>query len=407
MKQTLFPPGQRRLCRARFLLLLLLALGPACWNRAAAQVPDLPGDYPPGQYDERLVPSYVLPDPLLFEDGTPVGDTTQWRARRREIIQLFEDHVYGRPPVERPAGMTWRVASATRTDSMTVKNVVILLSGKESGPKMDLEVATPSHGPAPVFLIPWGRRNRNALLERGYGVASFNPLEVQPDHPDSLFLTGMQAAFPFPDAEQADSARWGVLGAWAWAMSRAMDFLETDPDVDASRVAVLGFSRFGKAALWAAARDRRFAAVYSVQSGLAGSGLARRGYGETMQSITGYAPQWFNARYKTYVGREEDLPLDGHLLLALIAPRPLFVNVAERDYWGDPRGSFLAAGAATPVYRLFGYGGIESGILPPTDTFAGDRLGFSMGPGGHGITAADWSLFLDFADRQFGRISPQ
>jgi xylan 1,4-beta-xylosidase len=375
----------------------------------AAQRPNLPANYPQGQYDEQLVPAYRLPDPLVMLDGRRVRNTRMWRQQRRpEILRLFETHVYGRTMVGRPPGMTWEVTSEDRgaQDSTAISKVVRLyFTGTHDGPKMDLRITLPNtRSPVPVFLVP-GFAFPGPLLRCGYGVVSFNPNEVEPDRRDGYPSSIRRVFAPAGQAEPGPD-EWGAIGAWAWAMSRAMDYLETDRDIDRTRVAIMGVSRYGKVVMWAGAQDERFAMVFSGESGLGGVVIARRGFGETVRSINGYAPHWFDGNFKAYGDRVADLPVDWHELVALIAPRPVYIATAERDYWGDQRGSFLAGKAAEPVYRLFGKRGLGVDSMPGVEVPVGDVIGFHNRRGSHGLNAYDWDRFLDFADRHFGRTPP-
>ncbi len=212
---------------------------------------------------------------------------------------------------------------------------------------------------------------------------------------------GIRKVFAPPGQTAPKPDEWGTIGAWAWAMCRAMDYLETDPDVDAHQVCIMGVSRYGKVVMWAGAQDPRFAIVFSCESGCGGAVLVRRGYGETVKSINGYAPHWLDGNFKNYANRVNDLPVDWHMLVALIAPRPVYIATAEEDYWGDPRGSFLSAKYADPVYRLFGKTGLGVEDLPPVATSVGDFIGFHNRKGGHGLSQYDWQQFLDFVDRHF------
>jgi hypothetical protein len=193
---------------------------------------------------------------------------------------------------------------------------------------------------------------------------------------------------------------WGSIAAWAWALSRSLDCLETDDAIDARRVAVIGHSRTGKAALWAAAQDDRFAMAAANQSGRGGAAIARRRYGETVKASYDISGSWYCRNYKHYGGNESALPVDAHLLIAAIAPRPVAIGSAVEDGWADPRGEFLAARAADPVYALFGVVGVGVDEWPPPDHPVGDRVGYRLRPGGHEMSADDWDYYLRFFDRQ-------
>jgi len=374
-----------------------------------AKPPQLPPNYPPGLYDEEKVPKFILPDPLVMLNGEKVTDVNTWKQKRRpEILKLFETHVYGRTMIGRPKEMTWKLTSQDRKamdGSAITKSVTIYFTGKTDGPKMDLNIILPAAAakkPVPVFLIPaWGA-NQKTLLSRGYGLVSFDPRQIEPDIKEGSYERSIRKVFAKPGQTQPAPDEWGAIGAWAWAMSRAMDYIETDSGIDAAKVAILGFSRYGKVAMWAGAQDERFAIVFSGESGCGGATIVRRGYGETVKSINGYAPHWLNQNFKTYGDRVNDLPVDWHMLVALMAPRPVYIATAEQDYWGDPRGSFLAAKYAEPVYELFGKRGLGVDDMPPVEIPVGDTIGYHNRRGTHGLNSFDWQRFLAFADRHFG-----
>jgi hypothetical protein len=389
--------------KASILLLVLLP------NLAAfAQEPQLPTNYPNAQYDESKVPQYTLPDPLVLLNGKRVTSIKTWqKKRRREILNLFETSVYGRTMAGRPRGMTWEVSPPVDDPvaGEATKTVTILFVGKEDGPKMDLHIYLPADAkrPVPIFLMPTGFHDiPKQVLSRGYGFATFDPGQIEPDKANG-YTTGIRAFFA-QGQKLPGSGEWGAIGAWAWGMSRAMDYLITDPDVDARKVGVLGVSRYGKVAMWAGAQDERFAIVFSGESGCAGATIVRRQFGETVKSITSFAPYWFAGNFKNYADSVNDLPVDWHMLIALMAPRPVYIATAEQDYWGDPRGSFLAARAAGPVYKLFGKVGLGRDEMPPVETPVGDAIGFHNRKGTHGINDYDWDQFLNFADRYFGFV---
>lgn len=392
-------------------------------------------------YDESKIVPYTLPDALTGADGSRIATAQQWTARRRpELLALFAEHVYGKLP-GRPAGMRFEVQSV---DSEALggkairKQVAIWFGAGADAPRMDMLLYLPkTGGRVPVFagLNFWGNhtthpdpgialttrwvgdyegaanhrateagRGKQAsrwqvetLLARGYGVATAYYGDLEPDHPEGYregIRTTLKAVTGLNETD------WGAIGAWAWGLSRMMDYLETDPAVDARRVVLHGHSRLGKAALWAGANDERFAAVIANESGEGGAALARRNYGETVWRINTSFPHWFVGNFKTYNNNEAALPTDQHELLALIAPRPLYVASAEGDPWADPRGEFLSAVAAGPVYRLFGKKGLETTDMPPVNRPVGHTVRYHIRTGKHDITAYDWAQYLDFADAE-------
>jgi hypothetical protein len=246
------------------------------------------------------------------------------------------------------------------------------------------------------------------ILSRGFALATAYYFDIEPDRIDAR-KEGVRGTFAIdgkvlaPGTAPQVPGEWGAIGAWAWGLSRALDYLATDADIDAAHVAVMGHSRLGKAAVWAGARDERFAIVISVQSGEGGVAITRRIFGETIARINDHFPHWFCDRYKTYNGREEALPVDGHELVALVAPRPVYVSSATEDLWSDPRGEFLAALNAEPIYRLLGAGGLGVTEMPPPDKSVGQTIGYHIRTGKHSLTSDDWEHYLAFASRQFGR----
>jgi hypothetical protein len=406
-------------------------------------------------YDEARVPSYSLPDPLRLENGKRVRTAAQWRSLRRpELLELFRRHVYGRspgPPQTQRLEVTARERQALHGRAIR-KEISIHLTGDASGPRLDLLLFVPTGatGPVPAFLglnfegnaathsdpaiqltrrwmreAPGGRTgargaseaSRGAeasrwqvekVLSRGYALATAYYGDIEPDHADG-WRDGVRAVFPTADCASAVPSPtpirafapddWGAIGAWAWGLSRALDYLETDPDIDARRVAVIGHSRLGKTALWAGAQDERFALVISNNSGEGGAALARRRFGETTERINRAFPHWFCANFKRYGNREDEIPVDQHQLIALIAPRPVYIASAEKDLWADPKGEFLAARHAGPVYALFGRGGVGVEQQPALNQPVGGVIGYHTRTGAHDVTAYDWEQYLDFADR--------
>jgi hypothetical protein len=394
-------------------------------------------------YDEAKVPAYTLPDPLVSADGTPVGDAATWREKRRpELMRLFEREVYGRTPLGRPPGMTWRTVSEKRDargGAAIRREIELNLFGREDGPVVRLLVylpATAGEKPAPVFLglnfegnhatttdpdIPlpagWVPNNRGAGLDdnspsektrgvqadrwlfdlalaRGCGVATAYYGDLDPDFDDG-FKNGVHAVTGAPK-----DGEWGSIGTWAWGLSRLLDVLEKEPGVDGKKVIVMGHSRLGKTALWAGAQDERFAAVISNNSGCGGAALSRRVFGETVARINTAFPHWFTAGYKKWNHREGECPIDQHQLIALIAPRPVLVTSATEDKWADPKGEFLSLVGADPVFRLLGTSGLGATSQPPPDQLVNGPLAYLLRTGVHDVTKTDWQAYLDFAAAQ-------
>jgi hypothetical protein len=399
-------------------------------------------------YDESKVPPYTLPEPLVLANGQQVADAETWRKQRRpEVLRLFESQMYGRSP-GRPDGLKFDVTSVDEQalgGKAVRKQVTIYFSGKQDGPQMDLLIYLPKDAkrPVPAFLglnfegnqaiqadpgiklarvwergpqnrgtssiAPESSRGKNAsrwavekILARGYALATAYYGDIDPDFDDG-FQNGVHPLFYKPGQTEPAPDEWGSIGAWAWGLSRALDYLETDRDLDAKHVAVMGHSRLGKTALWAGAQDERFALVISNNSGCGGASLSRRWFGETVGRINTAFPHWFCGNFKQYSDHEHALPIDQHLLVALIAPRPAYVASAAEDLWADPRGEFLSAKHAEPVYRLLGAGGLPSEDLPAVDHPVADGLGYHVRTGKHDVTDYDWEQYLNFADRHFRR----
>jgi hypothetical protein len=395
----------------------------------------------PVNYDEALVGTYTLPDPLVLLSGERVRDAETWyNERRPEIVRLFEENQFGRSP-ERPAGMTFDVfdAGTAALDGKAVrKQVTVFFSEDKAGPQMDLLIYLPAgaDGPVPLLLnlgfspnatlvadpgirlgevwnrdrerVPGtraegrSRLNVEPFLEQGIGVATVYYGDIDPDFPGGIPY-GVRQLYLEPGQTEPAPDEWGSIAAWAWGLSGAMDYLETDPDVDAERVALTGASRLGKTVLWAGARDTRFAMVIASVSGEGGAALSRRNYGETIAHLA--APSRFTyqfaANYGKFGNQVDQFPVDAHMLLALIAPRPVLLQTGSEDYWSDPKGEFLAAVAAEPVYRLLGGQGLGTDQMPSAGQPILHTMGYVMHDGGHGTLPSDWEVFLQFMRMHF------
>ena len=424
------------------------AIAPLSW--LCAVVIGAPAPPPGVNYDEEKVGRYTLPDPLVCADGTKVTDAAAWRSKRRpEILEMFRAHMHGRSPA-RPAEMKFEVTSVNKQalgGTATRKEITVRFGNEPDAPPMRILLYVPNAGPkpAPAFMgvnfdgnhtldadpgitlteqWTWdnktkteslkrpgdetrgksiGRWPLEMILTRGYAVATIPRADIEPDYVEGWrhgirgYLLRKSGKSEFAPDD------WGAIGAWAWGLSRTLDYLETDRDIDARRVVVTGHSRMGKAALWAGAQDERFAIVISNNSGEGGAALARRWFGETTAIINKTFPHWFCANFKPFSGNEAKLPMDQHELIALAAPRPVYVASAEEDRWADPRGEFLSAKNAEPVYRLFGKEGLGVDEMPAIDHPVGKTIGYHIRTGKHDMTGFDWEQYLGFADRHFGR----
>ena len=422
--------SSRSACRLR---VAAMALALSLTSPAAAQLD--------GNFDEAQVAPYVLPDPLVMADGRPVTTGEMWNSLRRpELLQLFESNIYGASPAP-PGEMRFEFTDLDRTavgGLATRKQVTIYLDGTTDGPQMSVLIYLPNtadgrrspmfvglnfHGnqainPDPAIAIAhtWvvpGEgivKNRataaargidaaewpiEQIVRAGYGVATYFPGDLYPDGDDKV----AESIHPYFRTSPSDPRHWGAIATWSWGLSRVYDYLERDAAVDKDRVIVFGHSRYGKAALWAGACDPRFAMVVSNNSGNGGAKLFRRDFGETIRVMNNY---WFAPRYKTFARREQDLPVDQHELIALVAPRPVYITSATEDLWADPRGTFLAARGADPVYRLLGTEGLSATEMPRADMPVHSRIGYHLRTGPHAITPYDWQQFIAFADRQLG-----
>lgn len=410
--------------RTFFVVLLLLAALPSL---SAREPKEQDADV---NYDEARLPNYDLPPLLISGTGKPITTADQWRnSRRPEILGLFGNLVYGRiPPPPSPIKQEFKVVDTDRNfmdGKATRKGIEIRLSNDNGHVLMHFLVFVPNHGdkPAPAFLkhsfddtrgkgfdasqTQQGMLNNGwplgELFDRGYGFcAVYHQSLVR--HNEVEFLHGIHKLY-YPEGQSfPKSHEWGVLSACAYGAMRGMDFLETDDQIDHTRVAIMGHSKMGKTALWTAAQDERFAIAISAQSGCAGAALWRRKSGETLNKMVTRFPYWLCRNAWKFVDREDDLPVDQHMLLACIAPRPVYVHSSTDDTWADSRGEYLSAYHASKVYRLLGKRGLKSEASPEVGQaiIEGD-VGYHVREGGHSIEPYDWDQFMNFADYHFKR----
>lgn len=402
-------------------------------------------------FDPVAIPDYTLPDPLTANDGSKITTAEQWKAvRRPEIYKLFAEGVYGvmPPKFETMAFTVENVKKDARDGKATRKEVVINFNGQPDGVKARLLIYVPNNRPegkkAPAFLglnfrgnhtitaepdvtiteawVPnepkLGRVNNRSteasrgnlakrwpidnIIARGYALCTIYMGEIAPDAKSEYTKSGVATLFPQKDVK--DGTEWNAISMWAWGLSCALDYLQTDPDIDGTKVAVIGHSRLGKTALWAGASDERFALVISNESGEGGASLFRRPVGAGMRILSNdYHSFWFCDNLFKYVDKENEMPFDMHELIALQAPRPVYVGSAYQDIWADPKGEFLAACNAESVYKLFYDTPLGSDVAPPKmpaiDKPVGGIIHYHVRSGKHDITPWDWERYMDFADK--------
>lgn len=421
-----------------------------------------PADFPsPAQ----LPVHPALPDPLVLRDGRKVESEKTWREERRpELKALFQHYMYGHlpPPPKRLQATVDRQDTNYFGGKATLKEITLAF-GPSDAPAMHLLLVVPNQSKAPVPVVvglnfcgnhtmlpdreialptTWmpsfckacvdhqateaGRGLETATwcihnsIDRGYAIAAFYNGDLEPDRPDAPSgirayarkggLAGSLGA-PQPEAKcpacpgryESGDYDWSTIGAWAWGLHRAVDYLVTDPSIDAKRIAVFGHSRNGKTALLAGAFDERIALILCHQAGCGGSAPSRGKIGESVQQINDRFPHWFNAQFKEFNRQPERLPFDQHELIALCAPRPVLLSNATEDTWANPEGQFAMLQAARPVYQLFGLEGIKAQRMPEPGQLINSPLGYFLRAGKHSTTCEDWAAFLDFADRQLGQ----
>lgn len=393
-------------------------------------------------YNESDVPQYQLPDILTKFKGGKVKTAKVWfKKQRPEILKLFTNEVYGKVPDIQGISevKVWETSDKAVGGLAVRKQLSLFFNKNNHSLEVNVLMYLPKSNPkSPVFLAynftgnhavyndpnirlteSWVANNPSVgiinnvvteqsratasnrwpvdeIIKAGYGLVTIYYGDIDPDKND--YSDGIQSFFYQAGQTRPRFNEWGSIAAWAWGLSRVMDYLETDPMVDSKKVAVLGHSRLGKTALWAGANDQRFAMVISNESGCGGAALSRRKFGETVLAINRTFPYWFCDNFKKYNDNEESLPVDQHMLLALIAPRPLYVASAEGDQWADPRGEFLSAKYASAVYELLGKEGLPVKEMPEVNHPVMGTIAYHIRSGKHDLTEYDWAQYLKFAD---------
>jgi hypothetical protein len=386
-----------------------------------------------------------LPDPLLASDGSKITNAEEWRSKRRpELLEIFTREMYGQSP-PKPEKLVSEVfdRDPKALDGKATRLQIAIYPGGKPGPRIDLLVYVPNdaQGPVPAFLglnfagnhavhpdpairltESWvdqrqpntdpaaektnratdAMRGKNAkqwpieeIIARGYALATMYREDVAADH-EPYFGSGIHPLYP--DLQNRED-NFGTIAAWAWSLRRGLDVLEKEPSIDSKRVAAFGFSRLGKAALWAGAMDERFAMVISNESGAGGAKLFHRGVGEDVKRLNTVFPHWFARSFRKYIDKDKELPFDQHMVMSLIAPRPLYVASAIDDKNSDPEGEFAGAKAAEPVFKLLGAEGLPAEAWPAVDTAVQGGIGYHVRTGKHDVQPFDWQQYLAFADK--------
>lgn len=423
-------------CPAAILLALLAALIPTRTVMAQKRFPEV----------DKLPSHPELPDPLVMFDGSRVASKQQWIDKRRpELKTLFQHYMYGYllPPEKVAAKIEHEDAKAF-DGKATLRDVTISFGPPET-PPIHLLLVVPNHrkGPAPVFVgiafcgnhalvndpavrLPtvWmypnhpGVKNNRATesgrgkeidvwaleqsIDRGYAVATFYNGDVDPDRADAR--QGIQPHLRKKDHKPGPHDG-GTIAAWAWGVHRVVDYLCDHKDIDKKRIAVVGHSRLGKTALLAAALDERIALAIPHQAGCGGTAPSRNDNpkAESVKRINTSFPHWFDDTFKEFNDRTDRLPFDQHCLAALMAPRPVLFSNAVEDQWANPPGQFKVLQAADPVYRFLGVAGLAAKEMPSPGKLIDSKLGYYIRPGKHSMTKEDWKIFLDYADKHFGK----
>ncbi len=393
----------------------------------------------PVNYEENAVGTYTLPELLMTADGKRVTDANTWTKKRRpEILKMIEETQFGKMPPS-PKNMSFDVfdqGTPALNGKALRKQVTIYFDKADTEHKMTLLIYLPANTKAKVplllnisFAAPnqmiddpgirvgeiwnptegkkikadqpsrFGKMNVEQFLEAGFGLATVYYGDIEPDFKDGIKY-GIRSKYLKNGQTQPANDEWGAISAWAWGLSRAMDYFEKDKQIDAKRIAIQGASRLGKTVLWTGAHDTRFKLVLASISGEGGAAIARRNYGETIAHITDPSRYYyqFAPNYHSYSNKANELSFDAHMLVALMAPRALLLQTGNTDYWSDPKGEFLSAIAAAPVYKLFGETAPTTTEMPAANdtSLLMNKLGYYMHEGGHTVLPNDWTLFISY-----------
>jgi len=404
-------------------------------------------------YDESKIVPYELPDPLILQNGEKVHNINEWEKKRRpEILTIFENEIYGKVPGELNFSsykIIERSDSALNNTAIR-KQIGLNFSVNEQELTINILLYLPKQIQNPPIFVGYNflgnhtiikdssvfltkswvpnnpdlsTKNNQAsaesrgkrahrwpiqdIITAGFGIATIYYGEIDPDKND--FSDGIHPYFYKNGQSRPKENEWGSISAWAWGLSRFMDYVEKDEDLNDSKVIVIGHSRLGKTALWAGALDERFAIVISNDSGAGGAAIFRRKYGETAAILNKNFPHWFSTNFKAYSNNEDALPIDQHMLISLIAPRPVYIASAENDKWADPKGEFLSGYHASPVYELYGEKGLQGpdSAVSPDSPLVGqpihNTIGYHVRTGDHDITAYDWAQYIKFARKHLNK----
>ena len=412
----------------RFYISFLVVFPMLCWGQEV-------------NYEESQVPSYELPDVLTTESGRQVRSVADWeRMRRPELVDVFSETMYGRTPGEHipvsyrmikenknalegkatmrqiemrfeKNGKTLRALLLLMLPNAVKKDIPMFIGYNFKGNHSTINdtsivysenfklVRAPDH-PDWQPGVQASRWDYHRIIDRGYGVATMCYHDM---FPDKEGFKEHSAAALFSDFRSAEDAGdyWQAIGVWAWGSSRIVDYLETCSELDKNAFILVGHSRQGKAALWAGAQDPRFSMVIANNSGSGGAALSKREFGERIAIVSSIKPHWFAKNLDAYHDKEQDMPFDQHMLIALMAPRPVYLGSAEKDLWADPKGEYLAAYHASPVYQLYGKIGLKDPYPPAVHDPIYQDIGYHLRAGIHDLNSYDWFCFLNFADRHF------